>query len=321
MPQFLYNRLKEIATNLWDGLQGYLIGMDEAMVHEIDIINTAQYLYDMGYDLVGMGFAESVEIYGQPNEDGEIIPVTEGHTKNEIKTVDAPYLRAYLIAENRTYLINNYTFNWRDFLGSFFDGTFFDSGSDAWGTGLIDLDQGFLEAFKMVFESTPVVGELVQKVRIDRSTNTMEIKRLNVGWFKAHNDYTYFSLEGWTGRYGKPFELLLTLHVATMAPDLVKEFALNKDLDAKVHVKLKDTTFGGTVHINGTSVYDLRRVEHTHTDENGNEVVDSVEYTDGKKTYSQETYDSLMKLQDDRAEEVKTSIPYISCNVFGHPPR
>ena len=317
MPQFLYNRLKEIATNLWDGLQGYLIGMDEAMVHEIDIINTAQYLYDMGYDLVGMGFAESVEIYGQPNEDGEIIPVTEGHTKNEIKTVDAPYLRAYLIAENRTYLINNYTFNWRDFLGSFFDGTFFDSGSDAWGTGLIDLDQGFLEAFKMVFESTPVVGELVQKVRIDRSTNTMEIKRLNVGWFKAHNDYTYFSLEGWTGRYGKPFELLLTLHVATMAPDLVKEFALNKDLDAKVHVKLKDTTFGGTVHINGTSVYDLRRVEHTHTDENGNEVVDSVEYTDGKKTYSQETYDSLMKLQDDRAEEVKTSIPYIS-SVTNH---
>lgn len=319
MPQFLFNRLKEIATDIWDNLQGYLVGMDEALVNEDDIISTAQYLYDMGYDLVGMGFAESVTIYGQPDEDGEIVQVTEGHTKNEIKKVDAPYLRAYLIAENRTYLINDYTFNWKDFFGSFFDGTFFDIGAEAWGSGLIDLDQGFLDAFGMVFGSTPGVGDLVKKVRIDRSTNTMEIKRLNIGWkfWKAHNDYTYFSLEGWTGRYGKPFELLLTLHVATMAPDLVKEFALNKDLDAKVHVKLKDTTFGGTVHINGTSVYDLKKVENTHTDENGNEVVDSVYYTDGSKTYTQETYDSLMKLQDDRAEKVKTSIPYIS-SVTNH---
>lgn len=319
MPQFLFNRLKELATNVWDRLQGYLVGMDEALVNEDDIISTAQYLYDMGYDLVGMGFAESVTIYGQPDEEGEIVPVTEGHTKNEIKKVDAPYLRAYLIAENRTYLINDYTFNWKDFFGSFFDGSFFDIGTEAWGSGLIDLDQGFLDAFGMVFGSVPGVGDLVQKVRIDRSTNTMEIKRLNIGWkaWKAHNDYTYFSLEGWTGRYGKPFELLLTLHVATMAPDLVKEFALNKDLDAKVHVKLKDTTFGGTVHVNGTSVYDLQKVENTHTDENGNEVVDSVYYTDGSNTYTQETYDSLMKLQNDRAEKVKTSIPYIS-SVTNH---
>lgn len=165
---------------------------------------------------------------------------------------------------------------------------------------------------------TPL-GSLVQKVRIDRSTNTMEIKRLNIGWkfWKAHNDYTYFSLEGWTGRYGKPFELLITLHVATMAPDLVKEFALNKDLDAKVHVKLRDTSFGGTVHINGTSINDLQKVEHTHTDEDGNEVLDYVDYTDGSNIYSEETYNDLQKLQKDRASDVKTSIPYIS-SVTNH---
>ena len=68
--------------------------MDEALVNEDDIISTAQYLYDMGYDLVGMGFAESVEIYGQKDEDGNEIPVEDGHSKNEIKKVDAPYLRA-----------------------------------------------------------------------------------------------------------------------------------------------------------------------------------------------------------------------------------
>lgn len=311
--------MKEIATDLWDGFQGYLVGFDEAYVNEDDVIGAAQYLYDMGYDLVGMGFAESVTIYGQQDEDGNMVEVTEGHVKNEIKKIDAPYLRAYLIAENRTYLINNYTFNWKDFLGSFFDGTFFDIGSDAWGSGLIDLDEGFVSAFKMVFDSNPVLGELTQKVRIDRSTNTMEVKRLNIGWkvWKAHKDYTYFSLEGWTGRYGKPFELLITLHVATMAPDLVKEFALNKDLDAKVHVKLRDTSFGGTVHINGTSINDLQEVKHTHTDENGKEVVDYVDYTDGAKSYSVDTVEGLRKIQKDRAEDVRTSIPYIS-SVTNH---
>lgn len=210
--------MKEIATNLWDGVQGYLIGLDDALVNKDDVIDTAQYLYDMGYDLVGMGFAESVTIYGQPDEDGNMVEVTEGHVKNEIKSVDAPYLRAYLVAENRTYLVNNYTFNWKNFGSSFFDGSFWDSGSDAWGTGLIDLDEGFLSAFNMFFDSIPLVGQLTQTVKIDRSTNTMQIKRLNIGWkfWKAHIDYTYFNLEGWSGRYGKPFELLVTMHVATM---------------------------------------------------------------------------------------------------------
>lgn len=319
MPQFLFNRMKEIATNLWDGVQGYLIGLDDALVNKDDVIDTAQYLYDMGYDLVGMGFAESVTIYGQPDEDGNMVEVTEGHVKNEIKSVDAPYLRAYLVAENRTYLVNNYTFNWKNFGSSFFDGSFWDSGSDAWGTGLIDLDEGFLSAFNMFFDSIPLVGQLTQTVKIDRSTNTMQIKRLNIGWkfWKAHIDYTYFNLEGWSGRYGKPFELLVTMHVATMSPDLVKEFAMNKDLDAKVHVKLKETSFDGTVHINGVSINDLQKVEHTHTEENGKEVVDYVDYTGGGRSYSTETVEGLRKLQNDRAEDVKTSIPYIS-SVTNH---
>ena len=183
MPQFLFNRLKELATSLWDGVEGYLIGMDEAMVNKDDVINTAQYLYDMGYDLVGMGFAESVTIYGQPNKDGEIVPVTEGHTKNEIKNINAPYLRAYLTAENRTYLINNYTFNVYDAFTSFFDGSFWEKGTDAWGTGLIDLDDGLLGKLSMPLTGVNIadlnVGELINGVSISRATNTMKIRRFN----------------------------------------------------------------------------------------------------------------------------------------------
>ena len=317
MPQFLWNKLKKLALDIWDGLQGYVIGMDEALVNEDDVIGVAQYLHDMGYDLVGMGFAEEVEIYGQNDKNGNEIPVPEDHVKNEIKEIDAPYLRAYLVAENRTYLINNYTFNLKDFFNSFFDGSFFKDGMDTWGTGLIDLDQNLIEALGMPALGLRIgeynLGELIQGVKIDRETNTLRIRRLNLelAFWKSHNDYTYYNLNGWSGRYGKPFELMLTLHIATMAPDLVKEFALNKDLDAKVHVKLKETKFSGKVYVDGKSIEDLEKelVDTGQVDENGEPIMECV--------YSEETIAALKELERDTASEIKTAVPYIS-SVTNH---
>ena len=42
MPQFLWNKLKKLALDIWDGVQGYVIGMDEALVNKDDIIGVAQ---------------------------------------------------------------------------------------------------------------------------------------------------------------------------------------------------------------------------------------------------------------------------------------
>lgn len=301
MPQFLWNKIKKLALDVWDGVQGYVIGMDEALVNKDDIIGVAQYLYDMGYDLVGMGFAESVEIYGQKDSNGNEIPIEDDHVKNEIKKVDAPYLRAYLVAENRTYLINNYTFNLKDFVNSFFDGSIFGEGFDTWGTGLIDLDSNLLEEIGMPITAIRIgefnVGELIKGVKIERESNTLRIRRFNpeLAFWNSHFDYTYFSLAGWSGRYGKPFELMLTLHMSTMAPDLVKEFALNKDLDAKVHVKMQKTDFNGKLYVDGVSIDEL--------EENG--------------TYDDDIIDDLREIEDKYASEIKTSIPYIS-SVTNH---
>ncbi|MBP3463058.1 MAG: hypothetical protein J6K45_01030 [Clostridia bacterium] len=312
MPQFLWNRFKEFALDLWDGFQGYFIGMDEAGINQDDIIVAAQYLYDMGYDLVGMGFAESVEIVGQKDANGNEIPEDDEHQKNEIISIDAPYLRAYLVAENRTYLVNNYTFCLKSFMDSFFNGEFFsDDGHSAWGTGLINLsDNSFIDTLMMPIYSVRVadfnIGEAIKGVKIDRSTNQMRIRRINweLAVWKTHFDYTYYSLEGWTGRYGKPFELMITLHVATMAPDLVKEFAINKDLDAKVNIKLTDTrTLSGEICVDGVPLSEMQ----TGYDSEGN----------WTGTYSKETMDWLNEVQEDKAEEIKTAMPYIS-SVTSH---
>lgn len=301
MPQFLWNKLKKLALDIWDGVQGYVIGMDEAMVNKDDIIGVAQYLYDMGYDLVGMGFAENVEIYGQKDSKGNEIPVEGDHVKNEIKKIDAPFLRAYLVAENRTYLINNFCFNLKDFVNSFFDGSFFREGHDTWGTGLINLDDELLDSIGMPIMAIRVgefnLGELIAGVKVERETNTLRIRRLNLDLniFNTRFDYTYFSLAGWAGRYGKPFELMLTVHLATMSPDLAKEIALNKDLDGKVNIKLRKAEFNGKMYIDGKSIEDIKEDE----------------------TYDEDTIKELEKFEKKYATEIKTSIPYIS-SVTNH---
>lgn len=336
MPQFLWNRLKQIALDIWNGFQGYIIGLDEAMVSNEDIIYVGQYLYDMGYDLVGMGFAESVIIAGQPaiisdqgisiskaidpNEfddlallmtykDGDVYEPTDEIQKNQIVALDAPFLRSYLVAENRTYIVNNFSANLEGAIVSFFDGSFFGEGVDAWGTGLLDFDLGMLESLGISrfinSLGAGTIGEIVNGIKVERESNQLRIRRFNFDWLNSHFDYTYFNLEGWTGRYGKPFELMLTLHVATMAPDLVKEFAMNKDLDAKVHIKLMNTTFNGHVYVDGKSIEELE-AEGTY-DEETEEFIPK---------YSESTIRALRDLEN-RASEIKTAVPYIS-SVTNH---
>ena len=184
MPQFIWNSFKKMALSIWNGLEGYVVGMDEALVEKEDVIGVTQYLYDMGYDLVGMGFAEEVEIYGGKDENGNEIPVADGHQKGEIKSVEAPYLRSYLVAENRTYLVNNFTFNVSDFVGSFYDGTLLEEGSTSWGAGMLDFDLNLIEAVGLApfygINLGPVnVGELVKGIKVERETNTLRIRRLN----------------------------------------------------------------------------------------------------------------------------------------------
>ena len=318
VPQFLWNRLKELQTSFMTNLEGYWHGMDEVLTKKEDIIYVGQYLYDMGYDLVGMGFAESVKIAGQKDEDGNLVPTDKTHVKNQIVDIDAPFLRAYLVAENRTYLINNYTFNLADFFNNF---TFFGIGNgkpEDWGTGLIELEPSIFESIfpklsrgigSYRFFGEQSLGELLKGVRIDRASNMMEIKRMNfssgLAFWNWHQDTAYFNLEGWSGRYGKPFELMLTLHVATMAPDLVNEFANNKDLDAKVHVKLQETTFSGNILVDGKTIEQLE-AEGT-TDADGN-------FT---PTYDASTISALRDAENSHAKNITTAIPYIS-SVTNH---
>lgn len=49
-----------------------------------------------------------------------------------------------------------------------------------------------------------------------------------------------YPLKGWTGRYGMPLEFLLSVHLATMAPDLSYKMAMDPNINTEVQVLLKE---------------------------------------------------------------------------------
>lgn len=52
----------------------------------------------------------------------------------------------------------------------------------------------------------------------------------------------YYNLEGWLTKYARPYEFLLTLHLATMAPEFAYEVATSPETNAKVIVDFKQSS-------------------------------------------------------------------------------
>lgn len=101
----------------------------------------------------------------------------------------------------------------------------FDIGDGTWGDGMIVLNRGLL-------------SKNPKSVNIDRVKKIMEIRIKGSENAKEEKVYEY-NLDGWMGRYGKPIEFLLALHVGTMAPDLAYEVAVGDEFNTKVYVKFK----------------------------------------------------------------------------------
>ena len=293
IPSMTLEKLKEFVQGLWDGIQGYVIGPDEALVNDEQIIDAAQYLYDMGYDLEGCGFVDNVEFEKDEN----------GNSTGVITKVESSYLTAYLVAENRTYLISNDNFNLKDVFGSIVSGRITDGLSSSWGSGMIHIDNGIWSDAAMLVRGVPAIGwtldqlsKVIEDVSVDRETNTLKISRNNLSsglaFWNWRRDNTYYNLAGWSGRYGKPFELLVALHLATMAPDFAYEIAMNEDLDTKVNIGLKNATFSGTVKVQASD-------GTTYT-------VDQL----SEAGYSQDTIDQIKELANN-AETIETKTPYI----------
>lgn len=216
VPGMMMDKITEISSGFWRGFKSFFEG-NAAYITEEDQTTLAEYIENMGYDVVGYGFAA-------PNE----VSITTENTdtgSNETVTIKSKYLFAYLLADYNTYAIHSSV---KDAISNFW--------AWLWGSeqkplsGMLKFDDdGWLD--------------IDTDVEVDRDSKTVTITVWNpeIEWLNVFNtdQYTY-SLDGWTGRYGKPLEFLLTLHLSTMAPDLAYHVASDKEFDTKVHINFVD---------------------------------------------------------------------------------
>lgn len=214
-PGMMMDKITEISSGLWRDFKSFFEG-NSAYITEEDQTTLAQYIENMGYDVVGYGFAAPTDLQTNQNSD------TGGE---EIDSAQSRYLLAYLLADYNTYAIDSPV---KQAISDFWTGLW--GGDRAPLTGMLKFDDdGWLD--------------ITQDVEVNRDQKTVTIKVWNpeAAGFNIFNTDTYtYSLDGWTGRYGKPLEFLLALHLSTMAPDLAYHVASDKEFDTKVHIDFQD---------------------------------------------------------------------------------
>lgn len=292
IPGLTINKLKQIAQGMVDTVQSWFINEADAFTNEQQVVDLANYLEEMEYDLVGYGFIvpettyttgiptyEEVKAMGyyyyetRPgdtnpryyNESGAAYSgyyynslgikidnstgavTTESTYKDdygiersseEIATsgkgkitgtgdVDTTLLRSYLLSDYRINVLRN---DDETALKTVFNNikTVFGGYRGAWAKGLIKLyvsENGKAERTWGFWD-----GFLWQN-DISISNSSMSIRK---GYF--NNKMTY-SIDGWADRYGMSLEFLLSLHIGTMAPELVNAMLQSFDTEVQVYLQ------------------------------------------------------------------------------------
>ena len=191
LPGTYIESIKEFGQNLWAGIIGSFTGETvTARVTEEDQIELAQKLQDMGYDVVGYGFADaSYELDNEENA-GDIDGFTNGRITGISTLADnRNYLQAYIAQSESTYFLANWSVagaiksgpaGWLDWLigTNFVD----DSEIQAFSEGLINLKTLSLNKEKYdPVEFRELQNRMGIQVNIDREKKIMKIISFRTG--------------------------------------------------------------------------------------------------------------------------------------------
>ena len=244
MPSMYLENVKEFGLNLWGSIIGFFTGDNiTATVTEEDQIELAQRIQDMGYDIVGYGFADATYEYDNEANAEDVDGITNGKiTKVSPFAYSNNYLQAYIAQSEATYVLSTWSIKGRlqeigsdlkDLLNSIL-------GND---DEIANLDaKGFSEGMINITNLEDI--GLGVKVTVDRENKLLRIQTNNAGIASftpiGVGDVYYYDMSDWTSIYGKPLELFLALHLGTMMPDLAYEFATADCFNTKVNIELQE---------------------------------------------------------------------------------
>lgn len=272
-PDILRGQIVEMLDDMFTSIADACVGIirgEEYAITDRAITDVAKYVENMGYDLVGSGFIDTVD-WNYYND----------YLQGKRTDIESSIIRDYIAAENRTYMLAKVS------LSSLWDGmteylttdktwkdTSFRNGMievseeiDAVTEIKITTDKNVTRTYKWddVENNKGGLGStLKRQITIDRETRKMTLlieQRKNNG--EKIRTTSIYNLEGWVGRFGKPIEFLLALHLGTMAPKFSQTVA--NEFDAKVQIRLFKTVDMVKVKYNGIDVV-------KGVDDKGNEI-------------------------------------------------
>lgn len=253
-PDMLRGQIVEMLDSIFPSIAkacvGTVMGDEYAAVTEQAMTDTAKYLINMDVDLIGSGFINSSEV--------QMYEAYKNGDENQTY-IESDLIRDYLAAENRTYMLASVS------LRSLFKGvTDVITGDKTleeanFRSGMIDVSDEIDAVTSIVIDGkeyqwdTPADGldngkgglgaTLKRDITIDREARKMTIKiiqrRSDTG--RTTQTTSVYNLEGWVGRFGKPIEFLLAMHLGTMAPKFAQTLATDSDFDARVNIRLFKT--------------------------------------------------------------------------------
>ena len=229
---------------------------DEEIIGVLDYLEDMN--YDLkGYGFLTSFVDEKEKTYedGKPTgstqyEDGEADGVLRydeedekkdpKHIAGNIKKAESKYIFMYLLSDNYIYTIknNNVSFEQGDgplgallsvYVGNLVHAanyatqlidmyTSFNTAgltSQFFGDGLIN----FFYESKFGVQGSVFGNNISNQIELDQEKKTIKIKHSD-GLFWANKSEMEYKVDGWAGRYGMPLEFLLSVHIATMMPDL-----------------------------------------------------------------------------------------------------
>lgn len=277
MPGLINNKVSEIAvafgTELKTFYEGNTVRFGSDPQKEL-----AEYLENMGYSTYEFGFGRYTD------EDGNYIEDWD----SDDATINSKYLNAYLTADYNTYVpYEKFKAGVSKVLNVVGDAVGYLLGKEI-QKDTADPQFGMLYFDKGMYENAEGDDLDAKKMGfLDSVSTNVEAKTLTFTVWESpfQRSYYTYKMSGWTARYGKPLELSLTLHLATMAPDLVYRFDMDAEEDTKIHIStIKSTaTIRFEYHVAEQTLQDVQ-TDFAGVDESLADIDDHIQGTNHEVT-------------------------------------
>ena len=268
MPGMLMEKLKALGKAIGDAWASWFGKSDDSFVERKQIYEVMDYVEEMGYGLKEHGFLTHYLTEADVSSDKKKVYKGEHNGDNEIQHEDlgddetceydkkqgvyrssdtglivgacSDFIMQYIISDNYMYTIRNFnvsTDNWWDAVFNHIAALFGDDMNDRRGMILLLHDTGGVGSVNYNFWNEEDAYDASERgyIKIDPNSRKMKIKK---GWISAVE--IEYDLDGWTGRYGMPLEFLLSIHAATLMPDLA--YDMTQSFDTNVRILLNETS-------------------------------------------------------------------------------